>query len=120
MSVRFIVFDEHGAILRTGSCPRDMLALQARRGERVIEGVARDESDRVENGRIVPAPAADPAIAAQGAALTAARRLLASTDWMVVRAAETGKQVPPEIARKRAEARALLSGELTKSKGAGE
>lgn len=33
---------------------------------------------------------------------------LAQTDWMVVRLAETGKELPPGVAKKRARARVLL------------
>ena len=36
---------------------------------------------------------------------TEARAFLASTDWMVVRLAETGTPIPAEIAEKRAQAR---------------
>lgn len=40
---------------------------------------------------------------------TAARALLAATDWMVIRAAEGGDPVPAETLAARQEARAALS-----------
>lgn len=40
----------------------------------------------------------------------AARRYLAETDWMVVRAAETGKPVPAEVQAQRTAAREALNG----------
>lgn len=40
-----------------------------------------------------------------------ARHLLAATDWMVARMAETGAEMPEEVRRQRARARKLLSGE---------
>ena len=36
---------------------------------------------------------------------------LSSTDWYVIRKQETKKAIPKEVAEKRAEARAILSGE---------
>lgn len=37
-----------------------------------------------------------------------AREYLQQTDWLVVRKLETGKEVPADIAEKRAEARSLI------------
>ncbi|MGY5333075.1 hypothetical protein [Pseudomonas protegens] len=37
-----------------------------------------------------------------------AREYLRQTDWLVVRKLETGKEVPEDIAKKRAEARSLI------------
>jgi hypothetical protein len=37
-----------------------------------------------------------------------ARAYLASTDWLVTRFAETGKPVPKDVARKRADARKAI------------
>lgn len=51
------------------------------------------------------------AAAAAGAAArehATARAYLAETDWMVVRAAETGKPVPADVADQRAQARAVI------------
>ncbi|QIH05132.1 MULTISPECIES: hypothetical protein [unclassified Pseudomonas] len=37
-----------------------------------------------------------------------AREYLRQTDWLVVRKLETGKEVPADVAEKRAEARSLI------------
>ena len=39
----------------------------------------------------------------------AARRFLADTDWMVIRAAETGKAMPEDVAAQREQARKVAS-----------
>jgi hypothetical protein len=39
-----------------------------------------------------------------------ARRYLAETDWMVIRAAETGKPVPEDVIAARAAARKIITG----------
>jgi hypothetical protein len=49
----FIVFVASGQILRTGSCPDADLPLQ---GENVIEGVADDATQYVQNGVVVDMP----------------------------------------------------------------
>ena len=49
----FIVYDVDGAILRTGSCKDDDLAMQAGAGEYVLEGIADDASKMVTDGQIV-------------------------------------------------------------------
>ena len=41
-----------------------------------------------------------------------ARAYLAATDWMVIRAAETGKAIPDDVAARRSAARRILSGDL--------
>lgn len=51
--MKFIVHDAEGNILRTGQCPADHLAMQAKEGEFVIEGIANDAAHRIENGAIV-------------------------------------------------------------------
>ena len=43
--------------------------------------------------------------AAREAARETALRYLAETDWYVIRASDTGKSVPKDIAKRRAEAR---------------
>lgn len=43
------------------------------------------------------------------AARANAAAFLRDTDWMVIRAFETGKEIPEEIAQKRADAREILS-----------
>lgn len=49
--------------------------------------------------------AADAAAREAEARRTEARAFLASTDWMVVRLAETGTPIPADIASRRAQAR---------------
>ena len=46
---------------------------------------------------------------ARARAQAQARATLAATDWLVIRAAETGKPVPEDIRTARAEARTVLS-----------
>lgn len=52
-------------------------------------------------------------------ARAAARETLAHSDWMVIRAIETGKPVPPEVAQARAGARALLAADPDGAGGPG-
>jgi len=52
--------------------------------------------------------AAERDAAARARAAVEARAYLAETDWMVVRAAETGKPVPDRVTQARAAARASL------------
>ena len=47
--------------------------------------------------------------AARARAVVAARAYLAETDWMVIRAAETGKSVPDGVAEARTQARQTIS-----------
>ena len=51
--MKYIVHAEDGTILRTGECPDDQIALQARTGETVIEGEADDYCQRIDHGRVV-------------------------------------------------------------------
>lgn len=108
--VPFVVYDPAtGTILRTGICAETDLHLQAHGTEAVIAGEADDERHAVRDGQIVDrAPVADP-LDAQITARSTAAAYLASTDWMVIRAAEAGKPVPDDILQARAEARAVLS-----------
>ena len=53
--------------------------------------------------------AADAEAAEQVRAANAARRFLAETDWMVIRAAETGKPIPQDVVEARALARKTAS-----------
>ncbi len=55
--MKYIVHNAAGTILRTGECPDDQLALQARTGETVIEGEADDRCQRIEAGHVVGMPA---------------------------------------------------------------
>ena len=49
----FIVYDETGRILRTGTCADSDLLLQ---GQYVIEGLANDDSQYVSNGAVIDMP----------------------------------------------------------------
>lgn len=53
--------------------------------------------------------AADRAAADREVAQSAARAHLDSTDWMVIRAADGGKPIPPAVVKSRAAARKLLN-----------
>jgi hypothetical protein len=53
---------------------------------------------------------AERAAAARAQVEAEARAYLAETDWMVIRAAETGKPVPEDVAEARAAARKTLNG----------
>ena len=52
----YIVHDENGNILRTGICQDDMMYLNARENETVIEGIANDKRHIVVNGKICDKP----------------------------------------------------------------
>ena len=55
--IHYIVYvSATGEILRTGICPADMMFLQARDGESVIEGTANDETQMVVGGQVVDKP----------------------------------------------------------------
>ena len=49
----YIVYDESGTIVRTGICPKNMVKIQAQKGELIMEGKANDIEDRVINGKII-------------------------------------------------------------------
>ena len=53
MNVQFAIYDDHGAILRTGSCPPFMLDLQIRDGEHLLEGRADARRQKVVGGKVV-------------------------------------------------------------------
>jgi|SRR3972149_145966 len=54
--MNFIVCDSTGVILRTGRCPDDMGAHQARPGELVFSGIANDDTEYVDvlSGTVKP------------------------------------------------------------------
>jgi len=54
--------------------------------------------------------AAEAATAERARAIAEARRYLAETDWMVIRASETGKPVPEDVIAARAAARKIITG----------
>jgi len=49
----FIVYNSKGKILRTGSCPDDMMEIQAGENEFVMEGIANDIKHRIKDGEII-------------------------------------------------------------------
>jgi hypothetical protein len=49
----FIVYNNKGSILRTGSCPDKDFSKQAQAGEFVMEGVANDIKQKVVDGKVV-------------------------------------------------------------------
>ena len=58
-------------------------------------------------GQVITADSKEQAAAdaARESAREAALRYLAETDWYVIRASDTGKAVPKDVAKRRAEAR---------------
>lgn len=107
-----------GQILRFVSCPPSMAEAQLSAGESLLAdptGLMRDSTHKVEGGAFValpppPAPTAEEIAAlAQAATNRQARAYLASTDWYVVRFAESGVAVPSEITTARAAARASIA-----------
>lgn len=77
---QFIVYNSDGDIARTGSCPDDMLDLQARDGEFIIEGIADDETKLVIDGEIVDKPITAPTISIDEIRFQR-DILIAKTDW---------------------------------------
>jgi hypothetical protein len=49
----FIIYDHEGKILRTGTCPSDMLSIQPGNNEIVMEGEADDSKHYIKNGEVV-------------------------------------------------------------------
>lgn len=54
--MNFIVYNTEGAILRTGSCPEEMIELQTGDGELVMEGTVNDVTQMVIDGQVVDKP----------------------------------------------------------------
>ena len=52
----FVVYNDQGAILRTGACQDDDLSVQAGEGESVLEGEADDLTQMVVDGSVVDKP----------------------------------------------------------------
>ncbi len=59
--------------------------------------------------------AADAEAAQRARDAIAARRFLADTDWMVIRATETGKPMPEDVAAQREAARRAIAGGTDRS-----
>jgi len=51
----FIVYNADGDILRTGTCPDNMMGIQASKsnGEHILEGMANDVTQKIVKGKIV-------------------------------------------------------------------
>lgn len=49
----FIVYNRQGKILRTGTCQKSTLLLQAQEGEFVMEGLANDVTQKIVNNKII-------------------------------------------------------------------
>ena len=111
MMMDFYLYDEVGRITMVGSCPADMLHLQKRPGSQLAIGRADYKTQFVSGGQLRSMPqrpgphhsfcykrkewVLDDAKA--WAAVRLERdRLLAATDWRLLRAAETGVPVEPE------------------------
>ena len=80
----FIVYAQDGTILRTGSCPDAMFDLQKDEDELIMEGVADDASDMIQDGKIVQKPAPSDTVKNDAAILELRLRrdlMLADTDW---------------------------------------
>ena len=56
MTHYIIYIGSTGEILRTGTCPDEMMPLQAHDGEAVMEGKANDETQMVVGGQVVDKP----------------------------------------------------------------
>jgi hypothetical protein len=81
---QFFVHDTEGNILRSGSCADGDLALQARDGEVVVEGVADDATQMFLEGVLVakPGPAdAEKSVAAMAELKVIRQELLLSSDY---------------------------------------
>src|SRR5678815_2687269 len=50
--MRFVVYDDKGEILRSGSCPIEYISTQIGEGEYFLEGVASCKTHYIEGGRI--------------------------------------------------------------------
>lgn len=82
----FIVYNDDGQILRTGTCPNGSLLLQAREDENVIEGVADDSIHIIVNGKVQEKQVDELELIAEAHNKLRMIRnaLLAETDWTQV------------------------------------
>tara|TARA_B100001057_G_C22040546_1_gene640811 strand:- start:39 stop:428 length:390 start_codon:yes stop_codon:yes gene_type:complete len=83
----FVIYNSEGTILRTGSCPDEVFALQRMGDEIIMEGVANDATQCVVDGVIVDKP--DPTPTEQTAAAMFEIRqirdsVLSGSDWTQV------------------------------------
>ena len=119
MNKYFTIYNAQGQILRAGSCPEEAVSLQAdaAKGEFLIEQRSNPETDSVDvvtkqvvvGGRVLPPTKPgdsytfdeatntwtfSPELA--WASIRAQRdKLLAATDWMVIKALEAGTTIDP-------------------------
>jgi hypothetical protein len=80
---KYIIHDAAGNILRTGSCPDSMLNLQANTGEYIMEGIANDATQIVNNNQLQnkPIDAAKMQTEFQDNLRVTRNVMLTSTDW---------------------------------------
>jgi hypothetical protein len=81
---QFVIYNNEGKILRTGSCPDDMFDIQCGDNESIIEGTANDDMQHVVDGVVVDKPAATFAEKVSFAALELRQirnELLRDSDW---------------------------------------
>lgn len=110
MTVDFYLYDDDGRIVMAGQCPESMLNLQRKPGLTLAKGSASHSSQYVEGGRLFDMPPRPgpqhtfdykakvwhlPEEKAWAAVRAERDRLLSSTDWLLLRAAETG--IPVEV-----------------------
>ncbi len=78
----FIIYNDDGDILRTGTCQDNDFYLQARDGENIIEGIADDSKQIIQNGGVIEKP---PVVKSTEEILNEVRAqrdaLLLATDW---------------------------------------
>tara|TARA_Y100000114_G_scaffold156797_1_gene185347 strand:+ start:468 stop:860 length:393 start_codon:yes stop_codon:yes gene_type:complete len=83
----FFVHDAAGNILKTGSCPEGDLALQAKQGQTVVEGIANDATQIYVDGALQDKPEDSDEIKRESAMadLRVTRdHLLSCSDWTQV------------------------------------
>ena len=51
--IDYIIYNDAGDILRTGKCPENMINSQRGQGEYVMQGIAKDDCHKIEDGNIV-------------------------------------------------------------------
>lgn len=103
--VPYGLFDAAGRMIMAGDIRRDLLAMLAKPGQRVLEGDFADGTTLDWGGRPVAPAATIAAPVTPEAVKAAAARRLRRTDWMAIRAIEGGTPVPPEVLEERARIR---------------
>jgi hypothetical protein len=79
----YIIYDEDGNILRTGRCPANMLNLQVKLGEYIMEGVANDSTQIISGNQLQnkPIDVVSLKVDFQDNLRVARNGILSSTDW---------------------------------------